>query len=55
MFGRRKRAKDETAGPGDAEVDGGHVDADVEFVDDLDEQDRTYEDGLLLAEIEAQE
>ena len=55
MFGRRKRAKDETAGPGDAQVDGAHVDADVEFVDDLDEPDRTYEDGLLLAEIEAQE
>ena len=26
-----------------------------EFVDDLDEQDRAYEDALLLAEIEAQE
>ena len=49
MFGRRKRGgKDEAApaaGPTDPE----------EFVDDLDEEDRAYEDALLLAEIEAGE
>ncbi len=53
MFGRRKRAKDGAA-PGEL-VDGELVDGAEEFVDDLDEEDRTYEDGLLLAEIEAQE
>ncbi len=45
MFGRRKRSKDEAAGP----------DAPEEFVDDLDEQDRAYEDALLLAELDEQE
>lgn len=42
-FGRRKKAP-ESASP---DADG--------FVDDLDEQDRAYEDALLLAEIEAEE
>lgn len=44
MFGRRKR-KDDAVRPVDPE----------EFVDDLDEQDRAYEDALLLAELEEQE
>ena len=44
MFGRRKR-KEQEAAPADPE----------EFVDDLDEEDRAYEDALLLAELEEQE
>lgn len=46
MFGRRKRAKEPVAGTEPAEE---------EFVDDLDPEDRAYEDALLLAELEAQE
>lgn len=46
-FGRKKRTDD----AGDAAVRPG----DDGFVDDLDEQDRAFEDALLLQEIEAQE
>lgn len=49
MFGRRKRAKDESALPDTGEEPGSE-----EFVDDLDEEDRAFEDALLLAEIDAQ-
>ena len=47
-FGRRKRAADEP-------VEAAAPHAETEFVDDLDEDDRAYEDALLLAEIEAQQ
>ncbi len=48
MFGRRKRAKEPVDAPGaDLAEDG--------FVDDLDPEDRAYEDALLLAELEDQE
>lgn len=50
MFRRRKKNEsDEAPGPVRA------VDEDGEFVDDLDEQDRAYEDELLLAELAQQE
>ena len=49
MFRRRKRAQDET--PADRAEETGSA----EFVDDLDPEDRAYEDALLLKEIEQQE
>ncbi|HEU0101260.1 MAG TPA: DUF3710 domain-containing protein [Mycobacteriales bacterium] len=66
MFGRRKRGKDEPDGaeavaavdeadPADDRAAADDADDDLEFVDDLDEEDRAYEDALLLAEIEARE
>lgn len=48
MFRRRKREDVPAAPDEDAAGDG-------EFVDDLDEQDRAYEDQLLLAELEERE
>ncbi len=45
MFGRRKRGKAEAVPAALPE----------EFVDDLDDEDRAYEDALLLAELEEQE
>jgi len=48
VFRRRKKDGDEGAAPAAAQGDEG-------FVDDLDADDREYEDGLLLAEIEAAE
>jgi len=48
VFGRRKHAKERVDAPG-ADP------AESEFVDDLDPEDRAYEDALLLAELEEQE
>ena len=47
MIFKRKRRADEEPAVADVDVEG--------FVDDLDEQDRAYEDALLLAELEAKE
>ena len=47
VFRRRRKAEDEAA-RGEQERP---VDEDGQFVDDLDEQDRAYEDELLLAEL----
>ncbi len=48
VFGRRKRAKEPVAAPG-ADP------ADDAFVDDLDPEDRAYEDALFLAELDDQD
>ena len=53
MFRRRKKAGQDEQVPG---VEAGSGDRqDEQFVDDLDEQDRAYEDQLLLAELEQRE
>ena len=51
-FGRRRSAGSEEPSAVDAPAEGPDGE---DFVDDLDEEDRAYEDALLLAEIEAQE
>ena len=53
IFKRKRRAH---AASGEARTASGGVPADPEeFVDDLDDEDRAYEDALLLAELEQQE
>ena len=52
IFKRKRRAH---AASGEPRTAPGEAPVDDEFVDDLDEEDRAYEDALLLAELEEQE